>query len=1420
MRLDVIILLLLFLSLKVFPQDSGVSFDRISVREGLADHSINCITQDHIGFLWIGGESGLYRYDGYEFKSFQYKPGDRISQHFKDIYRIKEDRHGLFWILSEVGIVLFDPEFSSSFLLKLYSNEKKSTEFNYSPDIHIDSDGIVWATYRNGLIRISPDEDLKKFMESDIPFREEDVLATEYYDLPVSESGSNNMVTRIFEDSDRNLIIGGISGLFLLDKKQGSFREIAGEEGSEGFKYVRSVVRSDDRSYWIAAGDYLYNLEMPLSGQDGDGNTATGRKPSRYRITGNQIPTSLFVDSKNNILLGTIQGFYRINKDGSNGSLVCNQLDINENDPEYYGYAKTILDIFEDRSGVIWTAQDYYGITRFYLNGARFTSYRDLIVRYFENTDINPVYKDSNGFLWIGTYGGGLHRIKPDDLSVSQYNLPEKRNNIICMQEVSPGLFWLGTNRGVAEFNVSTGRAGDPSPPALQAINQKEILIWDMLKEKDRVWFASRDGLYVFDSVTGKLNYYSLAPEGADAAQNTPVLSLLRMKNGDILAGTGTRGIFKITCNASGPVISQLADSRFLSGNGISLDRRHRLFEDSRGLLWVVDYSGLHRLDLNSNAVVTYRLFDRINYPDAWSIVEDNLGNLWIGTHFGLCCFNKVSEEVKLYNRENGLPITIHGLNSVFKDTDGRLYFGGIGGFYDFLPESLMVNDFRPPVVITDFRLSDISLDDDTSGVFAESTDIPYLKTIRLKHNQNDISIRFSALNYNRPDNNRYSYRLEGYQEEWVNTDADSRTAGYMKLKPGTYTFRVKGSNSDGIWNEDGTSLKITIRRPWWSTYLAWFAYVVLITTAILGIFRWRLYVLQKEMEELEKLVGIRTMEIREHNRKISEQKDQLEKQNRQIQETEELKNRFFSNISHEFRTPLSLIMGPAEELLDKSHLNEKERRKIGMITRNGQRLLNLVNQLLDLSKIDGKQMTLELIESDVMKHLKSIAGSFDSLAEARSINFLVKPDKRELVSWFDYDKIEKIATNILSNAFKFTPVGGEIDFTARYITGESNGMPVKLEFSVKDTGPGIPQKSLEKIFDRFYQVQETLGKENPGTGIGLSLSLELARLMHGDISVNSRHESGSVFTVIVPLGKDHLSENEYVEIKNRTEGKIAVGISMDSHEGDASSEREEKDGEKGKPLILIVDDNRDMRGQLAENLEEIYNVRLAIDGISGLKKALDLIPDLIVTDLMMPNMGGMELCRLVKENELTCHVPVIMLTAKDTPEDRVTGLETGADDYIAKPFKMKELKARIANLINQRRQLRERFSREILLQPSEVTVTSADEKFLNKAIALIEERMKDEKFSLDEFHREMNLSRSTMFRKLSALTGQSPTEFIRTIRLKRAAELLRQNFGNVSEVSLEVGIYNISWFNRSFRKMYGVSPGEYAKKNSHGKNP
>lgn len=1420
MRSDITILLFLLFSFRTFSQSPGLNFDRISVREGLADHSINCITQDHTGFIWIGGENGLYRYDGYEFKSFQYQPGDRTSQYFKDIYRIKEDINGLFWILSEVGVVLFDPEYSRSFLLKLYSKEKKSIEFNYSPDLLIDSNGIVWATYRNGLIKISVKEDLRKLWSSDVPFREEDVISTEYFDMPFSDQGTGNFVTRIFEDRDNKLIIGTTAGLFFLDKKEGVIQEIAGEEGSEGFKYVRSIVQDEDQSYWIAAGYYLYNLEMPVASLDDDENNSAGRKLCGYRVTGNQIPTSLLVDSRNNILLGTIQGFYRICRDGPDGSILYNQLDVNENDPEYFGYAKTIRDIFEDRSGVIWTAQDYYGITRFNLNKARFNSYRDLIVKSFKNTDINPIYKDSDGYLWIGTYGGGLHRIRLDDLSVKQYDLPEPRNNIICIQEIAQGVFWLGSNRGIAEFNSNTGRSGDPSLSALQIINKKEVLIWDMLKDKNHVYIASFDGLYIIDTGTGELLHYSLLKENEDATQRNHVLSLLRMKNGAVLAGTAAQGIFRINQSESGPVISQVADSRFLAANGVNLDRRHRLFEDSKGLLWIVDYSGLHKLDLDPPAVVSYRLFEKINYPDAWSIVEDSHENLWIGTHYGLCCFNKASGEVKLYDRGNGLPITIHGLNSVFRDHDGRLYFGGIGGFYDFLPESLVVNDFTPPVVITDFRLFDKSLGEDTSGLFTGAEDIHFLQTIRLNYNQNDISISFSALDYNNPDNNRYAYRLEGYQDKWVNTDAGSRTASYMKLKPGTYTFMVKGSNSDGVWNEEATSLKVIIRRPWWSTRITLFAYLVLITTAILGIFRWRLYVLQKEREELEKLVGIRTLELRETNRKISEQKDQLEKQNRLIRETEDMKDRFFSNISHEFRTPLSLIMGPAEELLERSHLNEKERRKINIITRNGQRLLDLVNQLLDLSKIDGKQMRLELCEEDVMKHLRTIAGSFTSLAEARSIDFRINTDRLKIFTFFDYDKIEKIATNILSNAFKFTPAGGEIDFSARYITGEESGVPVALEFSVKDSGPGIPQKSLEKIFDRFYQVQETLGTENSGTGIGLSLSLELARLMHGDIMVSSTQNSGSVFTVTVPIGKDHLGEDEYVEMKSRPEEKFTAGMTLERQGTETATEREDRDEEKGRPVILVVEDNRDMRSQLTENLGELYSVRLAVDGISGLKKALDLIPDLIVTDLMMPNMDGIELCRLLKENDLTCHIPVILLTAKDTPDDRVTGLESGADDYISKPFRMPELKARIANLINQRRQMRERFSREIILEPSEVTVTPADEKFLNRAIAIIEERMKDENFSLDEFHREMNLSRSTMFRKLAALTGQSPTEFIRTIRLKRAAALLQQNFGNVSEVSFEVGINNVSWFNRSFRKMYGVTPREFAKKNGKGDKP
>lgn len=1415
--------LFLLLASVAFSQKPEIQIDRISVSKGFLSHSINCITQDHTGFIWIGGSDGLYRYDGYEFTNYQYNPGEKSYRIFKEVYRIREDRYGLLWILSEKGIILFDPETERSVLLYPYTYELKSDILNYRPDILIDPDDNIWATYRRGLIKISCHGNLKQYIKTEKIFNSEGRhhFTTNIIELPFSDSGQNNLVIKLYQDRNQNILIGCTSDFFLLNTKKETLTRLTKgtqTDPQSGFNYVRSIVQDKDNSYWIAADNFIYNLTKINPEQNIKTLNISSAGLTRYSIGEGQVPTSLLVDHKNNILVGTDKEIYRIIRETKN-SIRFSLMDTNENDPEFYGYSKTIRDIFEDRVGVIWTAQDYYGITRFNLNSSQFNSYKSLIIKNFKSTDINPVYKDRNGNLWIGTYGGGLYKISADKKTVSQFNMFRQKNNIVCLKEISDGLFWIGTDRGLVEFNASTGKSGNPQADALKIIDRKGIYIWDLLKDKDLMYIGSGEGLFVFDLRLKSLTHYPLVKntplikDDSLTGKKNQVFSLLRMKNGEILAGTSYQGIFKISYPDSKPAITRIADNKTLTDKGINLDERHRLFEDNNGLIWIADYSGLHRLNLQTSEITSYKLFERINFPVAWSITEDDHDNLWIGTHFGLCRFNRDSAKVRVYTKENGLPVTIHGFNSVLKDKDGRLYFGGIGGFYDFYPDSLKVNNSVPPVVITDILLFNKSLKPDTSKQAILHENISYVKTIKLKYYQNDIAIKFSALDFNQPLRNQYSYMLGGYQDQWMKTDANNRVASYLKLKPGTFIFRVKGSNGDGVWNRNEASLKIIIRKPWWSTHVARIAYIIIIITGITGIFRWRLYRLQKEREELENLVRIRTSEIEEQSHKISEQKDLLEEQNKKIREDEELKSRFFSNVSHEFRTPLSLIKSPAEEMLDDPHLNEKGRRKLNMINRNAQRLLNLVNQLLDLSKFDGNKMILEISQGDVMKYLNNIAASFTSLAETKSISYQCYSDHLDLITWFDHDKIEKIATNLLSNAFKFTPAGGEIEFRAGYIRDNDPDSQALLEFSVKDNGPGIPEKSLNKIFDRFYQVEETLGTENFGTGIGLSLSRDLTRLMHGNISVTSKQNSGSTFVVRIPLGKNHLNENEFVVVKNApevaktTEELNVAYLNSDSDESEAARSN------KGKLSVLIIDDNRDLRNQLYDNLSSLYNVSLAVDGVGGLKKALDIMPDLIITDLMMPKMDGMELCRKLKENELTSHIPIIILTAKDTLVDKIEGLQTGADDYIPKPFNMSELKVRIANLIGQRKKLRERFGKEITLEPGDIIITPADEAFINRAISIVEKHIKDEKFNPVVFREEMNLSRSTLARKLSAVTGQSPSEFTRIIRLKRAAKLLKQKFGNVTEVAYEVGFNDISYFNRCFKKAYGISPAEYAKK-------
>jgi len=534
-------------------------------------------------------------------------------------------------------------------------------------------------------------------------------------------------------------------------------------------------------------------------------------------------------------------------------------------------------------------------------------------------------------------------------------------------------------------------------------------------------------------------------------------------------------------------------------------------------------------------------------------------------------------------------------------------------------------------------------------------------------------------------------------------------------------------------------------------------------------------------------------------------------KANKLLAEMDQLKSRLFSNISHEFRTPLTLILGPLEEMLSAEKDKKPTRRAVKMMQRNANRLLNLVNQMLDLSKLDAGSLKLELVEDNIVKFLRVSILSFASLAEQKKINFIHKLPDEKLTTWYDPDKLGKILDNLLSNAFKFTPDGGDVKCEVKLPGHEKN----LVEILVQDTGKGIPADQPDKIFNRFHQVEGSHEPESVGTGIGLSLTKELVDLLHGDIKVESELGKGTTFIVQIPVGKEHLKDSEYIIQKREKITEPAIKADLEVvMEGEESAEDlyQETKPEEEFPLVLTVEDHADIRVHIREHLEDSFRIMEAEDGVMGLDKAVENIPDLIITDLMMPKMDGVEMCKKLKTDERTSHIPVIMLTAKASVEDRLEGLETGADAYVTKPFNIKELEVRVRKLIEQRKKLRERFSREITLEPKDIAITSADEKFLQRAMAIIEDHMADFEFEVRNFQDEIGMSRMQLFRKLKALTDQTPSEFIRTLRLKRAAKLIEQKFGNVTEITYEVGFNNLSYFAKCFKELYGVTPSEYGK--------
>jgi signal transduction histidine kinase/DNA-binding response OmpR family regulator/sugar lactone lactonase YvrE len=1015
----------------------------------------------------------------------------------------------------------------------------------------------------------------------------------------------------------------------------------------------------------------------------------------------------------------------------------------------------TALNKSSDNKYWIGTADGLYSV--------EYTKYNQHVkkINEFDGIHIWSLASVNENELWVGTYGKGLKRfeyrinkiisedinspkIKTEALYYNKSLLTDSRKNI-----------WVGYwGVGIARINPQTGEADvwQNEPGNTKSLSHNDV--WVIKEDRSgRIWIGTQGGgLNLFEDKNGGIFHYWLHTENKKSEiSSNNINSIYETSKSD---------------NATDPETT----------------------------LWIGTSNGLNRVDVEEKSISnpydihltfhSYSIKDGLPANNVNSILEDDEGNLWLGTGDGISFFDVTDETFTNFSLADGLNGTVMNTESALRLDNGLMLFGSTKGLNIFDPEKIKLSDYKPSIVITDFQIFNSSVEIGENSILKES--ILTTDEIILTHDQDVFSFEFAALDYNSSQSIEYAYKMEGFDKDWIES-GNRRFATYTNLDPGNYIFNVKSTNADGVWNDTVTSLSITINPPWWRTLWAYGLYVVLIFLGLLGIRRFEL-----NRTKLRNELKLREFEVQKKT------------------ELEEVKSRFFANLSHEFRTPLMLIKGPLEQLKGgKDNVNYSE--NINLIERNSDRLKELIDQLLELSQLEKAVIPLKAKQEDVIVILKGLLSSFESLAEQKNISVSFESDTDSKVCWIDRDKFEKVVNNLLSNAFKFTPSGGQVIVSISELLKDEKHYS---EIKISDTGVSIPNDKIDKIFNRFYQVDDSAQRSYGGSGVGLALVKEFVELHKWSISVESEKEKGTEFKLMIPMW-DYLEEEEKVlsDLIFSDTNNFTTRTEETSSPVAELKEQIELSDSNNKPSVLIVDDSEDVRKYLSNLLEENYTISEADNGESGIKAATENLPDLIISDVMMPSMDGIEFCRRIKSEWQTSDIPVILLTAKASAESKIEGLEIGADDYLTKPFDSKELFTRIKNLLEQRKRLRDRYNKD----PKTITETSklnkADQEFLNKFLELIGSNLDKTNFGTEQLANELFVSRTQLHRKILAITGQAPGEFIRIIKLKRAAKLLLDGKLSVTQVAYEIGFSSPAQFTRAFVKQFNCVPSEYSSR-------
>ncbi|NME72142.1 hybrid sensor histidine kinase/response regulator transcription factor [Flammeovirga aprica] len=1331
---SLIIILLPFLSLG---QYHGY-FERISSDNGLSQNDVLCIIQDQRGFLWCGTNDGLNKYDGYKFKHYGINLNDRLNLSSNLIYKIAEDSHENLWIgTTGQGLNYFNKQKNVIIPISTKSNKHQGYLSNdYIKELMVDGD-TLWVGTRKGMDKVVFDHQSGKAIIENVLTPEDD---------------QNLEVNKIVENDKGILYIGTTKGLFLIENNKLTQPLI-----HESLSVYDILIKDDKVILATLNGLYLYHHQ----------------KLTKLNY---QSYTVLLDNDNDTFWAGTNQGLQLIRlTDDKVDFLKVFTHDVNN---KHSLSANAIRSLCKDHTGTLWVGTHGGGLNKYNTRREQFhhihqsrneNSLSDNTVKSFAFSHDNQ--------LWIGTRKG-INTIDIDDFRKGKDNYKQLHsiNLAVCIKEIEID--------GTRKMLVGTANGGGPYWVDDQEIGfnvedfkyYKGAIFCADQDENGIIWLGSYfDGLLRFDPKTKQLIKFNLK-SSPDFPSNT-VRSLLIDHQKNKWVGTD-KGLVKIKKEEKDLHKPSFFTYKYHTEDdqSISHDYIITLFEDSENQIWAGTFGGgLNKL----NADGTFqRITTKEGLPNntVKGILQDQEKNIWVSTNMGLCKINSSQNLFAVYDVNDGLQANEFQEQACLQLQDGQMLFGGINGLNSFYPENIISNKTPPKVRITAFHLwnKEVLAGEEIEGRVLLKRDINTPQKIQLRYNENSVSFEFSALHFLSPSNNKYQYRLLGYQNEWQNEPANRRFVSFTNLPSGNYTFEVRGANNDGFWSDETAKIHFEIAPIFWKTTWAYLIYCTILIGIVYIIFN-----------------VIKTR--RENNNRLFMANLEKEKE----EEIHNMKLQFFTNISHEFRTPLTLISGPLD-YLDNNELsltNEQRRNQYALMRNNSNLLLRLVNQVLDFRKIEGEKYELEFEKKDIITFIENSASTFYPLAQKKQIDFEIKLPAYSIAFLFSSDAMEKIIYNLLSNAFKFNKIGGKVTLLVN-VEGDF------CNIIVQDTGDGIPSENKSRLFERFFNSKDKVSDSDHSSGIGLSLAKSLVELHHGSIELDNSYHQGARFIVRIPMLESYYKEDKIIEHTSKTNQKEIVQIK----EIIPSAQNKDKD----KPSVLIVEDSEDMRFFLKEGIVNQYQVFEAGNGKEALEVLKDNRPNLIISDIMMPIMDGLEFAQVLRSNKEYDHIPFIFLTAKTAEESQVSGLKMGADDYICKPFNMNVLLQKINNIITYRARLVKAFHSPKAIQPKEIEMISSDKAFLDEVKIILDENLMDSEFNVDALVEKIGISRTGLYHKFKDLTGLSAGDYIRRYRLMCAHQYLEKTDWSIKEVMYRSGFNTNSYFAKCFKKQYGVLPSEF----------